>query len=261
VAGGGHELPDVELVLPGVRFARDRLAAYARVCALPPGDTLPATAPHLLAFPLHMALMTDGAFPFPAVGLVHVRNRITCLRAIEAAEPLDVAVHATPAEPHPRGRTFTLVTSVAAGGEPVWEEHSTMLRRDGSRNGGGSAGGPQATGTELRESAVWGLPEDLGRRYAGVSGDHNPIHLHPLGARLFGFPRTIAHGMWTKARCLAELGPLLPESYTVEVSFRKPVLLPSEVAFAAATTDRQIEFAVRPAGQPDKVHLEGRVSW
>ena len=58
---------------------------------------------------------------------------------------------------------------------------------------------PPATGT------TWRLPGDLGRRYAAVSGDHNPIHLYPLTAKAFGFPRQIAHGMWSKARCVAAL--------------------------------------------------------
>ena len=40
-----------------------------------------------------------------------------------------------------------------------------------------------------------------------MSGDVNPIHLHALTARAMGFPRAIAHGMWTYARTLAPLGP------------------------------------------------------
>src|SRR5213076_2448555 len=89
-------------------------------------------------------------------------------------------------------------------------------------------------------NAVWKLPGDIGRRYAAVSGDRNPIHLHPLSARLFGFPRAIAHGMWTKARALAAQEAELPDAYTTSVRFRKPILLPSRVEFGA----RDGRFAV-----------------
>ena len=75
-------------------------------------------------------------------------------------------------------------------------------------------------------ASTWRLPGDLGRRYAAVSGDHNPIHLYALTAKAFGFPRQIAHGMWSKARCLAALDGRLPDAVTVEVAFKKPVLLP-----------------------------------
>jgi len=106
--------------------------------------------------------------------------------------------------------------------------------------------------------AQWRLPGDLGRRYAAVSGDRNPIHMHDLPAKLLGFPRTIAHGMWTKARCLAALENRLPASFSVQARFRKPVLLPSTVTFGSVEDDGVTRFAVRAArdGAP---HLDGRV--
>jgi acyl dehydratase len=82
--------------------------------------------------------------------------------------------------------------------------------------------------------------------------------MHSLTARPLGFPRAIAHGMWTKARCLAELEPRLPESFAVEVAFRRPILLPGTVEFGSREQGEAIEFAVRDAekGTP---HLEGSV--
>jgi acyl dehydratase len=120
----------------------------------------------------------------------------------------------------------------------------------------------------LPRGAVWRLPGDLGRRYAGVSGDRNPIHMHALSAKLFGFPRAIAHGMWTQARCLAALEQRLPDGFSVAVEFRKPILLPGEVAFAEAEQDGAIRFAVTRSGREDRRngrddretrHLDGRV--
>jgi acyl dehydratase len=98
----------------------------------------------------------------------------------------------------------------------------------------------------------------LGRRYGAVSGDRNPIHMHALSAKALGFPRAIAHGMWTKARCLAALESTLPDAFGVEVRFRKPILLPARVEFASTTNDGETDFAVRDAkrGTP---HLDGRI--
>jgi acyl dehydratase len=105
----------------------------------------------------------------------------------------------------------------------------------------------------------WHLRADLGRRYAAVSGDRNPIHLSAPTAKLLGFQRAIAHGMWTKARCLAALEGRLPEAFTVDVAFRRPILLPGRVAFASSAGDGAIRFAVRdPAGA--HTHLEGTVA-
>jgi acyl dehydratase len=267
VPGGDGEVPEMELELPGVHADAERVAAYTRVCGFSLRDTLPPTYPHVLAFPLHMAVMADGGFPFGAVGLVHVENRIEQRRPVGIGEELTIRVRPTKLQDHPRGRTFSLVTEVRAGDEPVWESASTMLRRGKSE--------PPADGTKSQPTddisaqrpegdrsaagSEWKLGGDLGRRYAAVSGDRNPIHMHSLTAKPLGFPRAIAHGMWTKARCLAALESRLPDAFAVDVRFRKPILLPGKVEFASAGEGGTIDFAVRDAkrGTP---HLKGRVA-
>jgi acyl dehydratase len=253
----GADVPDTALVLPGAAADRARLAAYSRVCGFPLAETLPPTYPHMLAFPLHLALMTDPTFPFPAIGLVHIHNRITVHRPIGAHEALTLKVRAQPLVDHPRGRAVSIITQARVGEELVWEESSTNLRL-GRRNEGATA--PSVRSAEgLPFAARWRLGADLGRRYAAVSGDYNPIHVHGLTARLFGFPSAIAHGMWTKARCLAALGPALPDAYTVEVAFKRPILLPATVDYVEQRMEDEIAFGVQDTrkGTP---HLDGVVA-
>jgi acyl dehydratase len=264
VPGGGGEIPEgLDLELTGVRADPAEVAAYAKVCGFALRDTLPPTYPHMLAFPLHMAVMSDGSFPFGAVGLVHVENRIAQKRPIGIDEEMAIRVRPTKLQPHPKGKTFSLETEVSVGGEVVWESLSTMLRR-GKPNGDAGKKGKggkdfETLGADAPASAEWKLGGDLGRRYAGVSGDRNPIHMHSLTAKPLGFPSAIAHGMWTKARALAQLESRLPESFEVEVRFRRPILLPARVLFAEQGSDKEILFAVRDAkkGTP---HLDGRVT-
>jgi acyl dehydratase len=258
IGGGGGDVPDTVLTLTDVAVDRDRLAAYDRLCGFDLSDTLPPTYPHMLAFGLHMALMTDGRFPLPAIGLVHIVNRIVIHRPTGAAERLSLRVWATGIEPHPRGRQFTIHTEARVGGELVWEEETTNLKREGAPAQSGTPREKEAA-AELAPTATWRLPGDLGRRYGGVSGDVNPIHMHRLTARLFGFQSAIAHGMWTKARCLAALDPELPDAYTVEVSFRRPILLPATVSFAEVVDGPTIGFTVRDSTR-DTPHLNGRVT-
>jgi acyl dehydratase len=272
VPGGGGEVPDIELELNGVRAEPAALAAYAKACGFALRDHLPPTYPHVLAFPLQMAVMADGSFPFGAVGLVHVENRIHQRRPIASGEELAIHVRPTKLQPHPKGRTFTLQTVVLSDGEVVWDEISTMLRR-----GKGSADAEVAVDPGMRDEtrpraqegfealmvdvpagAEWRLGGDLGRRYAAVSGDRNPIHLHSLTAKPLGFPAAIAHGMWTKARCLAALESRLPDAFEAEVRFRKPILLPARVEFASAEQDDETTFAVRDAKKKTQ-HLDGRI--
>ncbi|MFL5873566.1 MAG: MaoC/PaaZ C-terminal domain-containing protein [Solirubrobacterales bacterium] len=259
VPGGGGEIPDgLDLELAGVVAQPQDVAAYARVCGFALRDSLPPTYPHMLAFPLHMAVMSDGRFPFGAVGLVHVSNSISQKRPIGVDEEMTIRVRPTKLQPHPKGKTFSLETEVLVDDEVVWESVSTMLRR----GKGDESAKPEKSFDPLPEnapaSAEWKLDGGLGRRYGGVSGDRNPIHMHSLTAKPLGFPSAIAHGMWTKARALAQLESRLPDSFEVEVRFRKPILLPAKVEFASQEQGKEILFAVRNAkkGTP---HLDGRV--
>ena len=244
--GRGGDLPDTRLARNGVTVDPDDLAAYNRVCGFPVGDTLPPTYPHMLTFPLQMALMSDRSFPLALPGFVHVRNRIDVMRAIRADEALDLEVWAERFARHPRGATVDLCASVSAGGAEVWRSRSTYL----SRGAQAPEGAPRSdlslsVGDLPRPVATWQVPDDAGRRYARVSGDVNPIHLSGLTAKAFGFKRAIAHGMWVKARALAALTGRLPDAMAVDVVFKKPLLLPSTVTLATAPVDGGWDLAVR----------------
>ncbi|MHC3474506.1 MaoC family dehydratase [Streptomyces sp. 7R007] len=243
------EFPRTRLVLPALRVDLARLAAYERVCGFATGaDALPPTYPHVLGFPLAMRLMSDRGFPLPLLGLVHTSIEITRHRPMPATGEYELAVHVAGLAPHRRGTEATVVTEARAGGDLVWESTSTYLARHRTtRPAPGPAGDDPAA---LPAVAEWHLAGDVGRRYAAVSGDRNPIHLHPLTARLFGFRRPIAHGMWTVARCLAAHGT--PQRATVTARFRAPVRLPGTVTYAA-DGDR---FELRGG---DQVHVRGEV--
>jgi len=74
-------------------------------------------------------------------------------------------------------------------------------------------------------------------------------------ARLFGFPKPIAHGMWTLARCLAALDARLPDAFTAEAQFKTPILLPGTVAFGFGFEGDRFTVRDPESGAP---HLDGR---
>ncbi|WP_181784227.1 MaoC/PaaZ C-terminal domain-containing protein [Pseudonocardia pini] len=247
-------LPDTVLersVTPSV----GRLADYSAVCGFALSDVLPPTFPHVLAFGLQMELMAARSFPLALPGLVHVANTITVHRAIGLGEQLDIRVRAERFGAHARGAQVDLVSAISAAGRVVWEGRSTYLARGVQAPTGIAGELPDVAAPEGPASAVWSLPGDLGRRYAAVSGDVNPIHLNPLTAKAFGFPRTIAHGMWTAAHALAALQGRTPDALAYTVLFRKPVLLPSTVELVTERSDTGWDLAVR--GRKGSIHLVG----
>lgn len=246
--------PRLEARATGVRPDRERLERYRAVCGFTTAGTLPMTWPQVLATPLHAALLAHDAFPLPMLGLVHAKNRITEYRRIGDDEVLDFAVVIDGVRSARSGLEFDVVTQVRSGGALVQESVLTALsRRPGrptkeSKDAKEPAESSPKPGEQggARASILWPVPESQGREYAAVGRDWNPIHVHAMTAKLFGFKRAIAHGMWTLARSLAELDPLVPDAErTLSVSFRRPIFLPSTVVFSAHDVDRGLSWEVR----------------
>ncbi|HET8981051.1 MAG TPA: MaoC/PaaZ C-terminal domain-containing protein [Pedococcus sp.] len=252
--GRGGQLPDTVLRLESARVERDRLLAYQRLCGFAGGDVLPHTYPHLLGFPLQMELMARPDFPLALPGLVHVENTITAHRALTADDQLEVTVCAERLRDHLKGQLVDILTEAHRGGERVWEGRSTYLRR-GTAHPVAPAPEPAPDFPEGDPAALWRLPERLGREYAAVSGDVNPIHLHAITARAMGFRSAIAHGMWTYARTLAALGPRTSRPSASQVWFRKPVVLPSAVELVLGSQGGWRMAGLRSARDPAVEHL------
>ncbi|MDH0305275.1 MULTISPECIES: MaoC/PaaZ C-terminal domain-containing protein [unclassified Pseudomonas] len=240
-----------------LRVDADNLAAYRRLCHFADDGRLPGTYPHVMAFSLQLQLLTANDFPFPLLGLVHLHNNLQVLRPLGGIDGLRFAVYADNLQPHEKGGTFDLVTEAEDGLGLLWRETSRMLVRGLKLDP--QAAEPQETEpAALPEATRWYADSDIGRRYARVCGDYNPIHLSNVTARLFGFPRAIAHGMWSTAMALAALQGHLPKAgYAFAVDFRKPVRLPSEVVLSASEAGP--EGALRLDGHGGLVHMVG--SW
>ncbi len=259
--GDGHTVPRLEARLEPARVDAGHLVRYARLCGATPAPQLPIAYPHVLASPLHLALLADARFPVRVFGLVHVANRITCNRPIATGEMLALRVVLEGHREAERGQEFDLETEVRVGGELVWTETCTFLARRRAR---GAPGTRRAESTrqspEDRAGVItssFAAPSSIGRSYGLVSGDVNPIHLTDLSAKAFGFPGAIAHGMWTMARVCSELGAMPePGPATLAVDFRQPVFLPARVMLHRWRDGQDWAFALRDA-EDGKTHLTG----
>ena len=264
--GHGTALPEMTLRAHGCRASPVLLARYRAACGFDADGFLPVTYPQVLATPLHLGLLGLPDFPYPVLGTVHVRNHIQQHHRLPDDAALTVACHFDGHREVPAGHEFDLHTRVEAqeSGELLWQAVTTMLRRDGERKDKDAPrkerppDEAQAARFAASRPAPWTVPSDTGRRYAHASGDYNPIHLTALTARPFGFPRAIAHGMWTLARCVAELGEAAhADALQLDCDFKKPLLLPARVTFQTARESTGVAFRV--LSEEGKPHLLGRL--
>lgn len=262
-SSGPGALPDVAHRLDGVVPDPALLTAYQHHVGEPATDVLPAGYVHVLAFPIAVALMVRADFPLPALGMVHLTNRVVQRTPLGVGDALDLRAWAQDLRPHRRGAQVDLVTEARPAGAsadapPAWRGVSTYLAVGSRAAGDAPDEEPRPPFAPPTPTGRWVLGPATGRRYAAVSGDANPIHLSPLTAKALGFPRAIAHGMDTAARALAAVGARRGTAYAWDVEFAAPVLLPSSPSVRTEHTDEGWRVTAWDAKR-GKLHLTSDV--
>ena len=241
----GDTLPTRTLTVEDLTIDAANVAAYAAVTGLRYRDTVPLTYPFALTFPTVMSLVTGFDFPFAAMGSVHTENHITQYRPIAVTDTCNVAVSAQNLREHRKGLLVDIVTDVSVGNDLAWHQVTTFLHQQRTSLSDEPKPPAQKQPKLGPPNALLHITAGQIRRYAGVGGDHNPIHTSPIGAKLFGFPTVIAHGMFSAAAVLANIEGALPDAVSYSVRFAKPVLLPAKAGLYVERNGTGWELALR----------------
>ncbi len=241
-------LPDEGTRVTGWTPDPGQLADYRRVVGS--AALVPIAFPQVPIMALHIDLLSRWSFPVRAMGLIHQGTTIEVLDELPASGPWQVRAWVAGARHVRSGLEFDVVGEVGVEDRACWRSSAVLLSR--SRT---AAGAEESAVPHLDVPDDWAaqLPvpvdEGTGRAFGRITGDINPIHLHAVSARLFGFPRAIAHGWWTTARVAALLAAdaALP-GRTLQIAFRRPVLLPSTPVLASHDDGQGIDFALLPEG-------------
>ncbi|BDH55379.1 MaoC/PaaZ C-terminal domain-containing protein [Tsukamurella sp. PLM1] len=213
-----------------------RVGEYCEVVGLKNTGEVPVMYLYVLSFPLIMDLFLADDFPAAAVGSVHVENTITRRRRVVPGEQLTLRTSVGNLREHRKGMLIDFTTEFSdAAGESVASEVSTMLIQQRTSLSGEPSGPSPKEGRPGAPDALLSVDGSLIRRYAGVSGDRNPIHMSSIGGKAFGFPSSIAHGAWTAAAMLRVVEGHVPDAVVHHVRFGKPVILPARIGLFVAT--------------------------
>ncbi|MHA3892820.1 MaoC family dehydratase [Acinetobacter sp. GXMZU3951] len=254
---GEKVLPQVEYVVDSFKVDQKHLKAYNAVCGFKNNGYIPAIYLAVLSQSLQMHMMTQEAFPFAILGLVHIRNQVSQSRKIGVNESLSLSCQFGDLKPHDKGIQFDFITTAKVGNDVVMQGVTTYLARQKTEVKVAAAKAKDESQPNYALQAEWEVSENIGRRYALTSGDFNLIHIHAITAKAFGFKQAIAHGMWSKAKALANLS--LPDSYEADVWFKLPMYLPSKVEFLTAQNGQNIDFMIQNS-KNKKPHVMGHIT-
>lgn len=253
-------LPNAETTVVGLAVDPEQLTAYKEL--LGSHARLPLGFPQLAATALHLNLVSARSFPVPAVGLIHPGFTVECLGDLPLDQTWEVRAWIAGQRNVRAGLEFDLHAEVSVDGVSLWRSRAVTLARGKRASGPDSPGAPTlATDGPWTRIISVDVPEDTGRSFARISGDINPIHLHAVSARLFGFKSPIAHGWWLLGRmtALLDADEAVPGRHA-DIVFRRPVSLPSTPELRAREAPGQVDFALFADAVEDRALVAGKVS-
>jgi hypothetical protein len=251
----GKILPDKGYTLSGISADKSQLEAFCKMFGFSTAH-VPSTYWHIRLFSVRILLASHPDAPFPLPGMVHLSDSIRQFDTIYPDDQLDVSCRFGKLLAHEKGTAFETLTELRRGNQLVWQENAVNLYLGKKDLANDPVSSPALDIEQVDHQASWQLPEQLGLKYARVSGDFNPIHLHAIGARLFGFPKHLIHGWYGLNRSIAPFQDRMAVPHELYVSFKKPLFLPGNVVAEAEIKDEKIIFEAKNAeeGYP---HLKG----
>ncbi len=256
----------IRMVFKSGPLNKPEIDDYRRVCGFSENsaDVIPITYPQTLFIGLLGRFITSSFFPINPLGLIQTFQSFEQKRPIQLTENLNLTCLLSAFTIKENGIETQFLLEAHSDEEIVWTGTSIFFTRN--RSGRSSSRKPQ-TDHFLPEKQIIAVPSETGRRYARVSGDYNPHHLHTFLAKPFGFKKAIAHGMWSLARVIADLdrelnlhqGPV-----HIQAGFKRPIFMPAVTSLGWETqrenTSRQtrVIFELRDQSTREP-HLKGDV--
>lgn len=232
-------LPNLEVRMDNLLITEKEVEAYNKICGFGVTNNVVSTYLFVKSFNIKTYIMSSLEMPFPMLGLVHFANKIKQIEPLPYNEKFSIVSRTGNLVAHTKGQAFEINTKILVNEKPIWEETMVTLCK-GKEGIGEVLDWDIEDVPQKHERKVWGFDKNLGLEYAKASGDFNPIHIHPMTAKLFGFKRNIAHGMFTASKVLAQSHKVWDKAHEFAVSFKTPIFLPSTVVYRSAETKNNI---------------------
>lgn len=257
--GRGERLPNLAMDSRSLRFDARHLRAYRQHFGLDPALGVPLLYPQVISLPLHLRLLSRSRMPLSILGLIHLRSHIQRYRMLDEHAQLQLDCRILTSRRSPLGLEVDVATEVWHHDMLYWQSITTYLRRGDFLDDHAE---PDALPERARWHTLdvpahpgvqWRVPKIAGWRYAGLSGDFNPLHLSRLMASRYGFGKPFAHGMWSLARSLT--GRRLAEQVRLDVHFKAPLPLGSQVRQSHRRLGHKEQWALLPVDGGDEPML------
>jgi len=222
-------------------------------------DQIPLCFPEVVTLPLVSQIVISNYFPLSPLGLIHIKNIIRQYRKIPTNQELLFKTFVSESRDVEKGIEVDFTTQILNESEIIWECVAVLLSRKKYKK----KDNPPPL-KEYQEKQMIKVEKDIGVKYAQVSGDYNPHHLYGWSAKILGYKKPIAHGMWTLQQAITTIyeNEKMDFPYQVKADFKCPLYLPSDVMveWNSKSVDGKIAFSVTSNANNEKLpHLIGEI--
>jgi NAD(P)-dependent dehydrogenase (short-subunit alcohol dehydrogenase family)/acyl dehydratase/putative sterol carrier protein len=212
----------------------EKLAAYDAAV----GDSGSLIFPVTLVKDPFVKLFEDPDFNGELSRMVHGEQVFAFHRPLKAWDLITPRGRVLGIEDKSSGQILNLGLRIYCEGDLVVEMESRLFFRGETKGEKSAAPAPPARPPATSTNMIT-VPPDLPRRYAGASGDMNPIHVDKSFAQSAGFKDVILHGLGT----LALVAKALPKDLAqLQVRFAKPVYPNDALTTSLWRAGDRIEF-------------------
>jgi len=260
----GDLIPNLEGELPNFKIDKNHLDRYNEACDLEKSDLMPVLYPHVIASSIYMNMLTHKIFPFGLIGSLHLRNHIIQQRQININEPFDIKVEVIEQRVVKQGMEFDFTISIIIEGKRVWESISTWLTkgRFGKEFEESVNSDILKTETDAEHSIDLFIPKNIGKKFAKITLDYNPIHISKLlASTVFGMKRDVAHAMWATGNALGKMPEIaFDKTMRIDLAFKGPLFLDNKSHVKTLEKKKDIHFDYY-CGDNDRPSINGKFSY
>jgi len=239
------EFPYLNVIMENASIDRANLLLYRNLTGYEDDGKLPVLYPHAIASPIYMFMLSQREFPLNLLGALHVKNRIISYRPISEKESFTIDVKLENSKILNNGVEFDFSVILSQRDEILWKGITTWFKRGNFGHSNEKLNTfdtlvPIERGKFFCELEI---PEDIGKRFAKVTGDYNPIHISPFMARLFGLKKNIAHAMWFCGYVGRKLSHLKKNNpVQIDLAFKSPIFVGSKATVISESRGENLRF-------------------
>lgn len=256
-----EKLQQQTTILRDTGIDRKHHASYCEVCHVPASETLSLLYPLTLIYPFNIRLICSENVPLVMFKMLNIHTTLISYRKLSVDDRVDISCTLSDYRIMGKGLEVDIKSTLTCRESLAWECTNTFYFRGKFSDAKEYVPKFFHERIETPDNVVeWVLPNKNGLKFAGISGDTNPLHYNMLYSKMMGFERDFAQPFLVAEKVMALLGKKAEERpVRVELFYKGQVYYGRKQAIKSINKGMATFFELFCEGN-DRPSIHGSVS-